>query len=80
MAILSLTLTASRTVAVAVKLFKSYEMGRMGRIDIGSGDDFLFLRGAGFSALQIHQSIEVLSIHDHPRSRAINSVKSRGNP
>ena len=34
---------------------ESDEIGRMGRIEVGGGDDFFFLGGAGAGALLVHE-------------------------
>ena len=42
---------------------ESDEIGRMGRIEIGGGDDFLFLGGAGAGALLVHELFEAGCVH-----------------
>ena len=59
-------LTTSRTVAAAVQAVESDEIGRMGRIEVGGGDDFFFLGGAGAGALFVHELFKTGGVHVKP--------------
>ena len=69
-AVLSFTLTTSRTLAVASKLIEADKCVGDRGFDLRELDDFFLLRGASALLLFVHQLIEAGLIHGQARVRA----------
>ena len=62
-AVLSLSETTSRTLAVHRKVVVADKFCRRGRLDLRKRNDFFFLRGAGAGALLFHQFFKTVLVH-----------------